>query len=165
MPSHHDAFHDKRGFIDPSTAAVVHDWYVCGSMFYPGGVQAGADIIYGVRTLAVMDFATQYIMAHKVIADAPRPVTAPELIGLFQDAFQHAGRNPRIGIIVSCSVWYSSDQLAQDPDTADRGEFFVENDISFAAMSDSEKSKLSAWGKGLGIRVLFDANEMADLGN
>lgn len=85
----------------------------------------------------------------------PSPFTALEIMEFLQPVFQNHGL-PRVGIVISKSVWLSSHEITRDPDLRPQSKPLRDYGIKFTAMAESEKFDLSNTISALGLKADFD---------
>jgi hypothetical protein len=93
---------------------------------------------------------------HLVPIDATT-ARASDVIGVLEEVFAKYGAMPRKGVIVSESVWYSSQEIAEDPDTAPRAADLKAFGIEFPAIIESDRAELLLWSTNRGFHCSFPA--------
>ena len=145
---------------DPDSGFFVYDWYAMGCTFFDQPVHKDGELLLGVRSLATIDLASYYIMHATHQAKSASPVTSQEIIDHFTALFAKH-RPPRIGIVISHSVWVSSQTFFTDPDLISRSDVIEDLELSFSEMDDTDKLRILDWASGLEIRCEFDGNKVS----
>ncbi len=145
---------------NPNNGLSVHDWYALGCVFFPQTILIGDKPIIGLRQISVLDMASFYTMHFKLIPCEPTTATADDVIGLLKETFDRC-QKPRCGVVVGPSVWYSSQELLFDEDTAPRCQNFENWGIEFAPMTQRHKDEILTWCKTQGVRCLFNADQVS----
>lgn len=151
------AFH-SRGF-NPKMNLWVHDWHAMGTIFMEAHIIHEGRIITGMRGLTMMDMASHFNMHWKLVERPPDAATANDVITLLDETFSKY-QQPKMGVVISNSVWYSSFELLADEDTAPRGKALKDMEIDFGPMSWDDKKKISDWVTAKGIRCEFNADDI-----
>ncbi len=147
------------GAFNPEIGLRVRDWYAIGSAFLPQPIQHNDGVIVAARNLLCSDVASYFMMDFEIVARQTDATQAGDIIPMLERVFDKYGK-PTHGVIVSHSVWVSSDEMASDEDMVDRGADLQSVGVSFDAMSETEKRKLEQWIIAQGVRCEFDANNV-----
>jgi hypothetical protein len=151
----------RSGGRNPHNGLCVRDWYALGCNFAPMRVMHEGTVLFGFRILICTDMASRYMMHTHFLLGVPDAVRVADLIQCFADVNSKYGP-PRVGVVISHSVWYSSAEMIFDEDTAPQGEFLRNNEIEFGPMSHIDKIGIQSWASGLGIHCEFNADNVAD---
>lgn len=147
------------------------DWYAIGNIFVnpfyfddplsgtPSAKKFGVNI--GIQVLTAMDVGASFALHARPVEKTPNFYTAEEILNFLKEVFSLHGK-PRIGVVVSHSVWQSSQEMLLDPDTNDRGEFLKNLDVDIPPMPEVEKEKLSRAISQLGLRIEFDGDKIME---
>jgi|GEM_PF-2567861 len=149
----------------PSNSAEG-DWLALGQIFTdpfwfeqptggdPSYTSKGASL--GVQILAAMDAGTQKFLHASPIPKTPAPFTAEEIMNFLNATFDRVGGLPRIGILLSPSVWKSSQEMLLDEQTDQRGEILQKMEIEIAPMLQKEKDLIVESLRRLKLVVAFE---------
>lgn len=149
----------RSGGWNPDIGHWVRDWFVCGSVFTPQSIMHEGELLFGVRVVTALDFASGFCMGFDMPPEPPNAVRAHRLIPFLERICDEYG-DPSKGWVVSHSCWLSSLELALDDDTAVQGRFLADHGIEFGPMSDSDKADIRAWGFKRGFDILYDGDQI-----
>lgn len=110
----------------------------------------------GVQVLAAMDAGTQKFLHASPIPKTPSYFTATEIISFLQATFERIGGMPSIGILLSPSVWQSSQEMLLNEETDARAEMLKILDVEIAPMPQAEKDRIVEYLKTLNLDVAFE---------
>jgi len=146
------------------------DWYtvrqIFGGPFWFDDPKSGTPcaqkfgVNVGVQVLTAMDAAGQSILHARPVQKTPSPFTAAEVLGFLGEVFEQHGL-PRVGVLVSKSVWQSSTEMTLDDQLAERAEFLRKLSIDLDPMDTREKDRLCAALGKLGLRVAFSEDKLS----
>ena len=146
---------------NPKTGVWVRDWYALGCVFAQDHVMYEGEALFGIRILACSDVASQYMMHFIMLPRQPDAVRAEDIIKCFGECISKHGP-PRMGVIVSHSVWQSSAEMLLDEDTAPQGEFLKDHEIEFGPMAYEEKQAVENWAREQGFHCEFNGDNIND---
>src|ERR1700722_4850853 len=138
------------------------DWFALGQIFSgpfyyddpksgtPSATKFGVNV--GIQILAAMDVASQYMLHGRPIEKTPSPFTADEILTFLHEVFEKHGL-PRVGILLSSSVWQSSTEMLLDDQVGQRATVLRDMEIEIDPMDTREKEKIMASLKRRGLRV------------
>jgi hypothetical protein len=145
------------------------DWFAIGQLFSepycyddpksgtPSAENFGLNI--GLQSLAALDVASQFVLHGRPFEKTPSPYNASEIVGFLKEVFGLHGK-PRVGILLSRSVWQSSAEMLLDDHVGERADCLRKLEIEFGPMNILEKDKVAAWLAKQGIRLEFDENKL-----
>jgi len=139
-------------------------WYCLAGLFRPYwfDLPDGKPCV-GCQLIGAIDFESQYFIGQWCAGRAPASVTAPEVIAFIEQLCSKHGK-PKVGFYISCSVWYSSNDLYSDPDTRDRVIEARDAGLSWPAMSEADRSTVARFLQSRGLSVAWtDADVGSDL--
>ena len=108
----------------------------------------------GCQSVGAMDWESQYMMGQWSARRAPAAITAMEMIAFMEQLCSKHGK-PRVGFFLSCSVWYSSDDVYSDTDTRERVMPARNAGLSWPAMSDVDRSGIASFLQSRGLSVAW----------
>jgi len=111
---------------------------------------------FGVQVLVAIDAGTQKFLHASPIPKTPSPFTAEEIINFLNAAFDKVGGKPRTGILISSSVWQSSQEMLLDEQSDERGQILQKMEIEIAPMHQKEKDVLVEALRRLELDVAFE---------
>ena len=141
------------------------DWFAlgqlfCGPYYYddpksgtPCATKFGVNV--GVQALAAIDLVTQYALYTRPVEKTPSPYTAEEILTFLREVFEKHGL-PRVGVLISKSVWQSSAEMLLDDQVSQRAAKLIDMDIEIGPMDAREKDRVVASLRQLGLRVEYD---------
>jgi len=147
------------------------DWFALGQTFVgpyqyddpksgtPCATKFGVNV--GVQALFAMDVASQYALHGRPIEKTPSPFTADEILTFLHEIFDKHGL-PRVGLLLSSSVWQSSAEMLLDDQVCERAAWLRDRDIDIGPMDTREKDKVVAAVGKLGLRVAFDEESLGE---
>jgi len=145
------------------------DWFAIGQMFLgpycyddpksgtPSAQKFGVNV--GIQNLAAIDVASQYVLHERPVEKTPSPFTAAEIVTFLKEVFERHGK-PRVGVLLSRSIWQSSAEMLLDDQVGERADCLRKLDIEFGPMDNRDKDKVVAWLGKHGIRVEFDEDRL-----
>lgn len=151
--------------ISPSQSSEG-DWIALGQIFTdpfwfdqpiggdPSYTSQGAGM--GIQVLAAMDAGTQKFLHAAPIPKTPSYFTANEIIAFLQATFARTGGKPRNGILLSPSVWQSSQEMLLNEETGTRAEMLQSMDVEIAPMPQAEKDRIVELLRTLNLDVAFE---------
>lgn len=148
----------EQGGMNAMLGISARDWYALGCAFAPPLKDKGR-VIIGARTILCTDVASFFTMDYAIMARPPDPTMAGDLIPILERLFAKYGK-PKVGVLISPSVWASSASILADEDIKDRSEVLAQNQLSFEEMSLSEKELISKWLLAQGMRCEFDESKV-----
>ena len=107
-----------------------------------------------------MDVVSQHGLHVRLVEKTPSPFTAEEILTFLREVFDKHGL-PRIGVLISKSVWQSSNEMLLDDEVSERAEILQKMEIEIAPMDTREKDKVVVSLKQLGLRVEFDEEKLS----
>ena len=166
--------YDVAGFAGMHSKATEEikpgDWFALGQIFggpfYYDDPKSGtacatkSGVNVGVHILAAMDVASKYMLHSRPIEKTPSPFTANEILTFLRDVFEKHGM-PRIGVLLSNSVWQSSTEMLIDDQVSQRAAVLRDMDIEIGPMHAAEKDKVIAAIKQLDLKITFDAEDLS----
>jgi len=145
------------------------DWFAMGQNFgpyhfknphgvTPSAKKFGTDV--GVQILVAMDVGSICLLYAQPMEKTPSPFTAAEVLSFLRTVFERHGV-PRLGVLLSPSVWQSSHEMMTDDTIGKRALFLKEMEIDLGPMDVCEKDKIVASLKERGLRVEFDEGRLS----
>lgn len=147
----------------------VGDWFAVGQIFMgpycfddpksgtPSAVEFGVNM--GVQALAAMDAVSQSPLHGRPFEKTPSPFTALEIMAFLHEVFERHGL-PRIGVLISSSVWKSSHEMLLDDTISQRAAMLADFEIEIGPMDVTEKEKITLSLKQIGLKTEFDDDNL-----
>jgi len=153
----------------PDRGLQPGEWFAIGQVFCgpfcfddphsgtPSAKKYGVNV--GVQSLAAMDVAAQRALHARPVPKTPSPFTATEVLEFIGEVFQKHG-NPTKGILISKSVWQSSNEMLVEDVIAERAKALEQLDIQIDPMPQKDKDEIRRHLVELGFQVLFDESDL-----
>lgn len=141
------------------------DWFVIGQILQgpfwfddphsgtPCATKFGVNV--GVQALAVIDIANQRQLHARPVQKTPSPFTASEVLEFIGEVLQKHG-HPKKGILISKSVWQSSNEMLMEDGIEERARILEQLDIQIDPMAQKDKDEIAVRLTQLRLQVLFD---------
>ncbi len=149
----------------------TRDWYCLGQFFAdrpfyfdnPAGNDPTAmnyGVSLGIQHLALIDYASRFVLNAAPIEKTPGYLTATEVLEFLELSVAKHGRVwPKIGLMISPSVWRASDDLRDDPEIGQRIAHLHALDIHLPKMPQVEADAIESALVKMGLKVEWEYHD------